>query len=455
MPSRSSNAHLALWITATGLSHGEIARRIAAEATRQGHRQIAPDATRVRRWIDGERPRPPVPALLAAVLSDAIGQAITAGDLGLAAQGPTLDSIQLPLLTETAAQTLAGWTQMDLFLDRRDTLKLALGAPLILAAERMLGGTARRLNRAAKGFDADTTAALEEVIAFFTKSDASKGGGLYRKAIVAQLAEVASRIEGGVPPSLKARVFAATADLAALAGWVSHDCGRYATAQRYWSYGIYAASEAGQPDRGVEIVTRMSHQMIYLGHPGDALGLLGIAAAKATLPATKALVASQTGRVHAALGDAQHAEHHLGQADDLVAGGLGDIPAWVDYFDASEHAGARAVSARDLHSIGSRHGRASIHFTDALALRKPGFDRVRVMDRIGLAAALFDEGEPEQAAQAAQQALNEAARIDSTLVASRLNTLLGAARPYKTAAVNAVRARAADLAAARPTTIAA
>ncbi|WP_030786122.1 hypothetical protein [Streptomyces sp. NRRL S-920] len=455
MTGRTSNTHLALWIGATGLAHGEIARRIAAEAICGGHRQIAPDATRVRRWIDGERPRPPVPALLAAVISGAVGQTVTPGDLGLTSTGPTLDSIQLPLLTEAAAQTLAGWTQMDLFLDRRDTLKLALGAPLILAAERMLGATARRLGPGAKGFDTDTTAALEEVTAFFTKADASKGGGLYRSALVAQLAEVARRIRDGVPPKLKARVFTATADLAALAGWVSHDCGRYATAQRYWSYGIYAASEAGQPDRGVEIVTRMSHQMIYLGHPGDALGLLGVAADKANLPATRALVASQTGRVHAALGDERQAERHLGAADELVAEGLGDdVPAWVDYFDAAEHAGARAVSARDLAGIG-RARRASVHFTDALALRKPGFDRVKVMDRVGLAAALFDEGEPEQAAQVAQQALDEAARVDSTLVVSRLNTLLDAARPYNTAAVDEVRARAADLAVARPTTVAA
>jgi hypothetical protein len=99
--------------------------------------------------------------------------------------------------------------------------------------------------------------------------------------------------------------------------------------------------------------------------------------------------------------------------------------------------------------------RASDHFTDALALRRPGFDRVRVMDRIGLAAALFTEGEPEQGAAAAHQALEQAARIDSTLVASRLNTLLDAARPYRTTAVDEVRTRAADLAAARPTTVAA
>ncbi|MGP2437651.1 hypothetical protein [Streptomyces sp. JW3] len=53
------------------------------------------------------------------------------------------------------------------------------------------------------------------------------------------------------------------------------------------------------------------------------------------------------------------------------------------------------------------------------------------------AAALFHEGEPEQAAAAAHQALDDAAR------------------PYETAAVDDVRTRAKDLAAARPTTIAA
>ena len=449
MASGSGNPHLELWIAATGLSHGEIARRITAAAKARDHRQIAPDTTRIRRWIDGERPRPPVPALLADVLSEAAGQPLTPGDLGLTSTGPVLDSIQLPLLTEAAAHALAGWTQMDLFMNRRDTLRLAVGAPLILAAERMLGGTAHALNSDRKGFDADTVTALEEVTAFFTTADASKGGGLYRSAIVAQLAEIARRIQDGIPPSLRTRVFTATADLAALAGWVSHDCGRYPTAQRYWSYGVYAAGEAGQRDRGVEIVTRMSHQMIYLGRPDDALGLLGVAASKAELPATRALVSSQTGRVHAALGDERRADRYLGTADELLADGLGDeIPEWVAYFDAAEHAGARAVSARDLTGIGRPRRAASTHFEDALRLRKPGFDRVKVMDRVGLAAALFDEGEAERGAAAAHEALDAAARIDSTLVASRLNTLLDAARPYGTTTVDDVRTRARELAAA-------
>ncbi|MFE5537945.1 hypothetical protein ACFQ78_19660 [Streptomyces sp. NPDC056519] len=75
--------------------------------------------------------------------------------------------------------------------------------------------------------------------------------------------------------------------------------------------------------------------------------------------------------------------------------------------------------------------------------------------RIGLAAALFDEGEAERGAAAAHQALDDAARVDSTLVASRLNTLLDAARPYGIPVVDEVRTRARELAAARPITIAA
>ncbi|WP_340375720.1 hypothetical protein U5640_11615 [Streptomyces sp. SS7] len=76
------------------------------------------------------------------------------------------------------------------------------------------------------------------------------------------------------------------------------------------------------------------------------------------------------------------------------------------------------------------------------------------MDRIGLAAALFHEDEAEQATDAAHHALDQAARLDSTLVTSRLNSLLDATRPYRTTAVDEVRTRARDLA-TRPTTIAA
>ncbi|MFI1205594.1 hypothetical protein ACH4VR_40270 [Streptomyces sp. NPDC020883] len=61
----------------------------------------------------------------------------------------------------------------------------------------------------------------------------------------------------------------------------------------------------------------------------------------------------------------------------------------------------------------------------------------------------------ERGAAAAHQVLDDATRVNSTLVASRLGTLLSSTRPYKPAVVGAMRVRQADLATSRPATIAA
>ncbi|GAB2717920.1 Tat pathway signal protein [Kitasatospora kifunensis] len=454
MAKGTGNPDLQAWVQASGLSLGEIARRTTALAQRTGHTQVTPDTTRVSRWLGGERPRPPVPELLSQVLGDELGRLLTPSDLGLVPTGVALDTLQVPLLTEPAAATLAGWTRMDLLMpDRRETLKLAAGATLIAVAEHLLGGASRSLTRSEAGFDADSTTALEAVTAMFARLEADHGSGIYRTAIVGQLSEVARRIQDGVPANLRPRVFAATADLAALAGWASHDAGRLGAAQRYWSYALHAATQARVPGRGAEIVTRMSHQMIYLGRLDDALGLLEVAAARADRdgqPLVRALTQSQTGRVHAALGHPDQAARHLDRADDLLAdAAAAPAPAWLAYFDGAEHSGARAVSARDLTHLGHRGHPASPHFEAALRLRAPGYERVRAMDQIGLAAALLDEGEPERAAAVGHQALTTAG-LESALVASRMNTLLAATDRYRTPEVHQLRNRAADLVARAP-----
>lgn len=98
----------------------------------------------------------------------------------------------------------------------------------------------------------------------------------------------------------------------------------------------------------------------------------------------------------------KQAARQLDHADELLAQSTGSAPSWVAYFDAAEHAGARVVSARDLTHPDHRGHPASPHFETALRLRAPGFDRVRTMDRIGLAAARLDEDQPERAAAAGQ-----------------------------------------------------
>ncbi|MGP4051674.1 hypothetical protein [Streptomyces sp. 2A115] len=79
------NYPLALALAWAGWGNSETARRINARAQQEGHRSIAVDRSRVGRWIrHGEKPRPPVPALMAELLTERLGQPYTPESLGLA-----------------------------------------------------------------------------------------------------------------------------------------------------------------------------------------------------------------------------------------------------------------------------------------------------------------------------------------------------------------------------------
>ncbi|MFE9007382.1 hypothetical protein ACFYOY_35580 [Streptomyces sp. NPDC007875] len=78
------NYSLAVALAAARWSNHETARRIVDAATQQGHRHIAVHHTRVSRWIrHGEKPHPPVPELLAGLLTEHLGQLHTPQSLRL------------------------------------------------------------------------------------------------------------------------------------------------------------------------------------------------------------------------------------------------------------------------------------------------------------------------------------------------------------------------------------
>jgi hypothetical protein len=81
---RQPNYALALDLAQAGWSNSETARRINHRAQQAGQRSIAVDRSRVSRWIRrGEKPRPPVPDLLAALLTEQLGQPYTPHLLGI------------------------------------------------------------------------------------------------------------------------------------------------------------------------------------------------------------------------------------------------------------------------------------------------------------------------------------------------------------------------------------
>lgn len=108
---RQPNYGLALALAAVGWNHSETARRINAQALRRGLRGVAVDHSRVSRWIRlGEKPRSPVPELLAAVLSEETGQVYTAEDLGIG----VLVSIRIWLDEAELRQLAAGAATLNM-----------------------------------------------------------------------------------------------------------------------------------------------------------------------------------------------------------------------------------------------------------------------------------------------------------------------------------------------------
>lgn len=113
----------------TGWSRGELARKVNRQAATLGYRQVATDTLRVRRWLDlGEKPRDPVPQLLAALFTERLGRVVTTEDLGLtrpASVWARRNSAEqqhpagLPWAPERTAVVLTEFAGMDLMLNRR------------------------------------------------------------------------------------------------------------------------------------------------------------------------------------------------------------------------------------------------------------------------------------------------------------------------------------------------
>ncbi|MEV6133636.1 Tat pathway signal protein [Streptomyces violaceusniger] len=425
------NEQLAHALRRAGISNRDLARRVNVRAAAAGL-NVAIDGARVGRWLKGEHPRDPVPGIVAEVLGQKLGP-LTLADLGWSHTGTDpLDPLWSP---DGAAHSLHEYARSDLMLSRRDMAHLAVGLPLVAAAERLwwadppaettAAGTAARIGM-------EDVAGIEQLVRHFRDLDASHGGALFRNAVVAQLQDVTELLTHGrtSTSAVDRRLRQTAVDLAQLAGWTAHDAGYYGTAQRYWTHAITLARQAEDPGRGAEVMSRLGHQMVYLGRPNDALQLLDVAARTAAAAHNlrlTAMLTAQRGRMLAAIGDAQaslamldRARENLTQAEENGE----RVEEWIAYFTSAELAGATAVAYRDLHTLHDKVvGKASAHFAAAIEQRPSGYDRVRAMDMVGMAAAHLEEDNLEEACAVAGQALDLAERLDSTLIRSRVLTL--------------------------------
>ncbi|MEV6199443.1 hypothetical protein AB0M64_05650 [Streptomyces sp. NPDC051771] len=451
------NERLGSWFVRSGWSKGELARQVNRRARQMGAHHISTDTSRVRRWLDGEQPREPIPRILSELFSERFGSVVAIEDLGLrtAHQTPSVSGVDLPWAGPQTVSLLSEFSRSDLMLARRgflgSSLQLAAGPALIEPMQRWLvptpvgeaapaeqtpGGRPRRLS----DIELDL---LESTTAMFRKWDAQCGGGLRRKAVVGQLHEVTDLLQEAQPAATAKRLFTVAAELAELAGWMSYDVGLQPTAQKYFVLALHAAKEAGDKPLGSYILSSMSRQMIHLGRPDDALELIHLAqygSRDCATPRTQAMLYAMEARAYANMGQPSKCKRAVRMAEDTFADATfegGPEPDWIRFFTEAELNGENSHSYRDLAYVAGRSpsyaSLAEPVMERAVELfeKDPDHQRSYALNLIGMATVHLLKREPEQSVVLAEKALGVARSIRSERVNNRLRkTVDTAARDF-------------------------
>jgi hypothetical protein len=452
VPERLPNELFASWFVRSGWSKGEVARLVNRRARDLGATHVATDTSRVRRWLDGEQPRDPIPRILTELFSERFGCVVTLSDLGLREPASPIAGTltDLPWSAERTAELLAEFCRSDLILGRRGAggaPPLAAGSALVEPVKRwllpapaartplgdgtVLPGPRPRLSRASILVEQ-----LEEAARTFRDWDAAVGGGIRRAAVVGQLYEVAEVLRQ-VPETVQPRLFRVAAQIALLAGEMALDSGLQATAQRYQILALHSAKEAGDRSLAAGILTSMGRQLIHLNRAQDALDLLAVgrAGARGELePLVCAVTDAVEARAYGALGrqdqcryavERAKASYELARAQDRG-------PDWLAGFTRAALHAELGQALRDLaNRLPAAAAEAAVEFEAAVLLYEqegPGRLRGHVIALTGVADARILLGDAAGASEALRAACALAVRLRSRHTEERLREALARAR---------------------------
>ncbi|MGI5378490.1 hypothetical protein ACQEV2_30425 [Streptomyces sp. CA-251387] len=441
------NELLTSWFVRSGWSKGELARQVNRRARQLGANHISTDTSRVRRWLDGENPREPIPRILSELFSERFGCVVSVEDLGLRAarQSPSVSGVDLPWTGPQTVALLSEFSRSDLMLARRgflgSSLALSAGPALIEPMQRWLVPAPPAphheprpipSSRARGRLSKPELELLESTTVMFRQWDAQCGGGLRRKAVVGQLHEVTDLLQEPQPEATTRKLFKVAAELAELAGWMSYDVGLQPTAQKYFVLALHAAKEAGDRPLGSYILSSMSRQMIHLGRPDDALELIHLAqygSRDCASPRTQSMLYAMEARAYANMGQPGKCKRAVRMAEDIFAEADEwdePDPDWIRFFSEAELYGENSHSYRDLAYVA---GRSPTYASLAEPVMQQAVDlfakdgehqRSYALNLIGMATVHLLRREPEQSAVYAEQAMQVAKKVRSERVNTRI-----------------------------------
>jgi hypothetical protein len=304
-------------------------------------------------WRDyGRVPRPPLPALVAWVLSRELGRPVSVAELWHGKSGPSplmlpADAgLDHPWTRDGALSVVDDWVVSGL-LDRRVFLALSTGAILAAMNPMHLGETPASLP--VKGSSRPSGHLLldqiEQSIPLLQRLDDASGGGTHLPYVGAQFRAVALLLrQQTYRESMERRIFRALAEIGQLAGWMAFDAGEHGLAQRYFLTALRGAREAGDRSMTAHVLGDLAFQAASSGRGADAVTIGQVAdATAAKTPATvRASVATRLAYGYAVAGQLREFDRAYKSGLDMLAErSQSDEPAWM-YFLTPSHLDAQA-----------------------------------------------------------------------------------------------------------------
>ncbi|QDY75817.1 tetratricopeptide repeat protein [Streptomyces qinzhouensis] len=398
MARKQPNRLLAALLGEAAWSAAELARAVN-ESGRPAGLPLCYGRTSVARWLTGSRPEPPVPDLVAAVLSRRTGRLVTADQTGLTLPGQATAVPVVPGGTASgeAADRLISLSRSDVDPVRR--------VPLVNSSYSLAPDTAPawkprrprhgRLRGPGTRSMPEQVLPLREMSQVFADLMERRGGAHARSALVAYLTDDVSHLL--ITPmgcAVRREVFTSAAELTHQLARMTMDAGYPGLAQRYFTTALGLAQEAD--DRRIYAITlrAMSLQALHLGFHQHAWQLADTATATAgpsTDPSTLAFLLSQRAVAHA------RTRHHRQAISDLVTAEARyeGATSSAGPFDSYPRAGLDFQRGLALHALGDS-AQAVEALTASVAARAGDRHRPSALSHARLAAVLLSLGRLEE-----------------------------------------------------------
>ncbi|GFH34886.1 transcriptional regulator [Streptomyces pacificus] len=427
-----ANENLARWLARSGMSRGELARRVKAKAVDWNEPHVATSTARVRFWLEGQIPRTPLPDIIAAVFSDCVGYRVTTYDLGLGDGASTEGALVYNSSYAATVEVVADLGRADV--DRRNFLA---GAPFAALAgvgpsRDWLMNVLDQKPQTGPRVRLEDVTAVKNMFGEFQKMDVLQGGGSGRLILAEYMNQhVYPLLRRTYSDDVRRALCEAAAEQTYLLGWMAYDNGEHGLAQRYLIQSLRLAEESGNPALGAHVLAGMADQATLLGDPAEGrrlaqAGRLGLSHVNS--PACLADLWCLEARALALLDDKTAAAHAVVESEKAYGKARpAEEPEWAAFIDPAYLHGEHANTFRDLGDATSadEHARRSIDHARSQKRARRG-----AMSQAALAVSHLQRKDLEAAHAAGVRTLSLAGQVKSSRAVEAVHDLQRRMRPF-------------------------